>query len=73
MNLQNDSIQDVFKNWNDKILSRLPSNLDEMVKSTGILQRKHGIDCVVDLLRMLFSLRQFKFFLAYLGSCRLHA
>ena len=50
----NDSIQDIFKNWDNKILSHLPSNLDEIAKSTGILQRKHGIGCAVDLLRMLF-------------------
>ena len=51
---QNDSIQAVFKNWDNKILSHLPSNLDEMVKNTGVLQRKRGIRCAVDLLRMLF-------------------
>lgn len=51
---QNDSIQAVFKNWDNKILSHLPSNLDEMAKTTGVLQRKRGIRCAVDLLRMLF-------------------
>ena len=79
MNLQNDStilndsIQDVFKNWDNKILSHLPSNLDEMAKSTGILLRKRGIRCAVDLLRMLFlyASSNFSFRILAVAACTL--
>ena len=79
MNLQNDStilndsIQDVFKNWDNKILSHLPSNLDEMAKSTGILLRKRGISCAVDLLRMLFlyASSNFSFRILAVAACTL--
>ena len=79
MNLQNDStilndsIQDVFKNWDNKILSHLSSNLDEMAKSTGILLRKRGISCAVDLLRMLFlyASSNFSFRILAVAACTL--
>lgn len=60
MNFQNDfnklnsSIQENFKNWDNKILPHLPKQLDEMAKRTGSLQRKRGVCSSVDLLKMLF-------------------
>ena len=70
---QNDSIQAVFKNWDNKILSHLPSNLDEMAKTTGVLQRKRGISCAVDLLRMLFlyASSNFSFRILAVAACTL--
>ena len=49
MNLQNDfnnlnsKIQEVFKNWDNKILPHLPQHLDEMAKRTDALHRKRGV------------------------------
>ena len=60
MNLQNDfnkldsKIQEVFENWDNKILPHLPQQMDEMAKRTGALHRKRGVCSCVDLLRMLF-------------------
>ena len=60
MNFQNDfnkvnsKIQEVFKNWDNKILPHLPQQMDEMAKRTGALHRKRGVCSCVDLLRMLF-------------------
>ena len=60
MNLQNDfnkldsKIQEVFENWDNKILPHLPQQMDEMAKRTGALHRKRGVCSSIDLLRMLF-------------------
>lgn len=60
MNLQNDfikynnTIQEVFNNWDHKILPHLPQQLDEIAKRTGAMQRKRGVGSAIDLLRMLF-------------------
>ena len=60
MNLQNDfikldsRIQEVFENWDNKILPHLPQQLDEMAKRTDALHRKRGVCSCVDLPRMLF-------------------
>ena len=60
MNFQNDfnklnsKIQEVFKNWDNKILPHLPQQMDEMAKRTGALHRKRGVCSSIDLLRMLF-------------------
>ena len=60
MNLQNDfnkldsRIQEVFQNWDNKILPHLPQQMDEMAKRTGALHRKRGVCSSIDLLRMLF-------------------
>ncbi len=60
MNLQNDfnklnsEIQEVFKNWDNKILPHLPQHMDEIAKRTGALQRKRSVCSCIDLLRILF-------------------
>lgn len=67
MNLQNhftklnSSIQETFKNWDNKILPHLPQQMDEMAKRTGVMQRKRGVSSAVDLLRMLFLYASSKF------------
>ncbi len=79
MNLQNDStklnsnIQEVFKNWDDKILPHLPQQLDEMAKRTGALQRKRGVCSALDLLRMLFlyASSKFSFRILAVAACAL--
>ena len=53
MNLQNDftklnnNIQEVFNNWNNKILPHLPQQMDEMAKRTSILQRNRVLKSTV--------------------------
>ena len=49
MNLQNgfnklnSSIQEVFKDWDNKILPHLSQQMDEMAKRTGVMQKKRGV------------------------------
>ena len=60
MNLQNNftkpdkDLQEVFENWDKKILPHLPENLDRLVNGTGVIKRKRGISSASDLLKMLF-------------------
>jgi len=67
MNLQNDfikynnTIQEVFNNWDHKILPHLPQQLDEIAKRTGAMQRKRGVGSAIDL----------KDFFPYSGRCGL--
>lgn len=74
MNLQNNfttrgsSIQEIFKNWDSKILPHLPQRLDEMAKRTGAMQRKRGICSSIDLLRMLFLYASSKISLRILAA-----
>ncbi len=58
---QNENIQAVLKNWDNKISPHLPENLDEIAKNTGVLQRKRGIRSAKDLLRVLFLYASSKF------------
>ena len=54
INKLNNKIQEVFENWDNKILPHLPQHMDEIAKRTGALQRKRGVCSCVDLLRILF-------------------
>lgn len=60
MNLQNNftkldkDLQEVFENWDKKILPHLPENLDELANRTGVVKRKRGINSASDLLKILF-------------------
>lgn len=79
MNLQNDfnkldsKIQEVFENWDNKILPHLPQQMDEMAKRTGALHRKRGVCSCVDLLRMLFlyASSNFSFRILAAAACAL--
>lgn len=79
MNLQNDfnkvnsKIQEVFKNWDNKILPHLPQQMEEMAKRTGALHRKRGVCSCVDLLRMLFlyASSNFSFRILAAAACAL--
>ena len=79
MNLQNDfnkldsKIQEVFENWDNKILPHLPQKIDEMAKRTGTLHRKRGVCSCVDLLRMLFlyASSNFSFRILATAACAL--
>ena len=79
MNFQNDfnklnsKIQEVFKNWDNKILPHLPQQMDEMAKRTGTLHRKRGVCSCIDLLRMLFlySCSNFSFRILAAAACAL--
>ncbi len=79
MHLQNDfnkldsKIQEVFENWNNKILPHLPQQMDEMAKRTGALHRKRGVCSCVDLLRMLFlyASSNFSFRILAAAACAL--
>ena len=79
MNLQNNftklnsSIQESFKNWDNKILPYLPQQMDEMAKRTGAMQRKRGVCSCVDLLRMLFlyASSNFSFRILAAAACAL--
>ena len=79
MNFQNDfnkvnsKIQEVFKNWDNKILPHLPQQMDEMAKRTGALYRKRGVCSCVDLLRMLFlyASSDFSFRILATAACAL--
>ena len=79
MNLQNDftklnnNIQEVFNNWNNKILPHLPQQMDEMAKRTGTLQRKRGVSSALALLRMLFLYAgsKFSFRIPAVAACAL--
>ena len=74
MNFQNDfnklnnKIQEVFKNWDNKILPHLPQHMDEIAKRTGALQRKRGVCSCVDLLRMLFLYASSNFSFRFLAA-----
>jgi len=60
MNLQNNftkpdkDLQEVFENWDKKILPHLPENPDRLANETGVIKRKRGISSASDLLKMLF-------------------
>ena len=79
MNLQNDfnkldsKIQEVFENWDNKILPHLPQQMNELDKRTGALRRKRGVCSCVDLLRMLFlyASSNFSFRILATASCAL--
>ena len=79
MNLQNDfnkldsKIQEIFKNWDNKILPHLPQQMDEMAKRTGALHRKRGVCSCVNLLRMLFlyASSSFSFRILATAACAL--
>lgn len=79
MNLQNDSnklnnsLQEAFKNWDNKILPYLPQQMDDMAKRTGTMQRKRGICSAIDLLRMLFlyASSNFSFRILAAAACAL--
>ncbi|KAI4447651.1 hypothetical protein C823_002170 [Eubacterium plexicaudatum ASF492] len=79
MNFQNDfnkvnsKIQEVFKNWDNKILPHLPQQMDEMAKRTGALHRKRGVCSCLDLLRMLFlyASSNFSFRILAAAACAL--
>ena len=79
MNFQNDfnklnsKIQEVFKNWDNKILPHLPQQMDEMAKRTGALHRKRGVCSCIDLLRMLFlyACSNFSFRILAAAACAL--
>ena len=79
MNLQNDfnkldsKIQEVFENWDNKILPYLPLQMDEMAKRTGAMHRKRGVCSCVDLLRMLFlyASSNFSFRILAAAACAL--
>ena len=79
MNLQNNfnklnsKIQEVFENWDNKILPHLPQQMDEMAKRTGALHRKRGVCSCVDLLRMLFlyASSNFSFRILAAAACAL--
>lgn len=79
MNLQNDfnkldsKIQEVFENWDNKILPHLPQQMDEMAKRTGALHRKRGVCSCVDLLKMLFlyASPNFSFHILAAAACAL--
>ena len=74
MNFQNDfnkvnsKIQEVFKNWDNKLLPHLPLHMDEIAKRTGALQRKRGVCSCVDLLRMLFLYASSNFSFRFLAA-----
>lgn len=72
-NKLNNSLQEVFKNWNNKILPYLPQQMDDMAKRTGALQRKRGICSALDLLRMLFlyASSNFSFRILAAAACAL--
>lgn len=69
----NSMIQEVFKNWDHKILPHLPGQMDEMAKRTGVMQRKRGVRSAVDLLRMLFlyASSNFSFRILAVAACAL--
>ena len=69
----NSMIQEVFKNWDHKILPHLPEQMDEMAKRTGVMQRKRGVRSAVDLLRMLFlyASSNFSFRILAVAACAL--
>ena len=79
MNFQNDfnklnsKIQEVFKNWDNKILPHLPQHMDEIAKRTGALHRKRGLCSCIDLLRMLFlyASSNFSFRILAAAACAL--
>jgi len=79
MNLQNDfnkldsKIQEVFENWDNKILPHLPQQMDAMAKRTGALHRKRGVCSCVDLLRMFFlcASSNFSFRILAASACAL--
>lgn len=60
MNIQNNytkpdkALQEIFENWNMKIIPHLPENLEDMARQTGVIQRKRGIHSATDLLKILF-------------------
>ncbi len=60
MNSQNNStkldedLQEVMKKWDEKILTFLPEDLDELALKTGAIKRKRGIHSALDLLKILF-------------------
>lgn len=72
-NKLNSSIQENFKNWDNKILPHLPKQMDEMAKRTGSLQRKRGVCSSVDLLKMLFlyACSNFSFRILAVAACAL--
>ena len=79
MNLQNDfnkldsKIQEVFENWDNKILPHLPQQMDEMAKRTGALHRKRGVCSSIGLLRILFlyACSDFSFRILAAAACAL--
>ena len=79
MNLQNDfnkldsKIQEVFENWDNKILPHLPQQMDEMAKRTGALHRKRGVCSSIGLLRILFlyACSNFSFRILAAAACAL--
>jgi hypothetical protein len=79
MNLQNNfnklnsKIQEVFENWDNKILPHLPQQMDEMAKRTGALHRKRGVCSSIDLLRILFlyACSNFSFRILATAACAL--
>ena len=79
MNLQNNfnklnsKIQEVFENWDNKILPHLPQQMDEMAKRTGALHRKRGVCSSIGLLRILFlyACSNFSFRILAAAACAL--
>ena len=71
MNFQNDfnklnnKIQEIFKNWDNKIL---PQHMDKIAKRTSALQRKRGVCSCVDLLRVLFLYASSNFSFRFLAA-----
>ena len=72
-NKLNSKIQEVFKNWDNKILPHLPQHMDEIAKHTGALQRKRGVCSCIDLLRILFlyASSDFSFRILAAAACAL--
>lgn len=72
-NKLNSKIQEVFENWDNKILPHLPQQMDEMAKRTGALHRKRGVCSSIDLLRILFlyACSNFSFRILATAACAL--
>ena len=47
-------LQEHLNLWNTKILPYLPKNIDQLAAQTNAMQRKRGIRCACDLLKIFF-------------------